>query len=583
MARIPTVQSSDVPAAPLPGSNMQATQLSRGREMQTSQRRVSTVQGVPLNSGAMEARYRGAAAIGEAVAGVGELMVNFAVRRKGLEDKGKLADEENRRMEVAAGIQKHMVENPDRPETWAQIRTSSWESYDKGRAQRQQKEEWGPKLIEADSRSYADYRTKIDTTYGIDEAKGMLRKANAKIQANGEMKLRAGDYNGFVDAIEQMNLFPDQKEATIRQGLEEGMYKTANNELDSFRDIPAGQVLPFYQGFIDQLTARDKTTGRFEKYEFEKGGLSLGGRVNLEAIANARIREAERSMDTAGKQIVTAIRAGRATEADVSDALKSGAIDRQTAAAIAPDVVLASEVAQERIARRQAVDDSKKENATQQRAATAERIRKQALDKGDVSIMDIEKQLALGEIDNPQAEQLKAELIQAARREQTTADSPFETISKKIHGGFTGKLFGVQPSEGDYRKLQAQINNAGLTKESRLKLVGELMDLKLADMADLQEEGPANGRWLDRDISAPERAMRKTMIDEYRKLLPALGDTLAGDLMFNQEARIRAFFDNAPSKEGRPRAEIDKFVKEELLPEAQKAAGYQSIKDVFGF
>lgn len=583
MARIPTVSMSEVPTTPSPGGNMQAPQLSRGREMQAVPRRVSLVEGVRLDPGAMNARNVGRGAIGQAISEVGDLMMNLALRRRDLDDKGKLADEETRRMNVAGGVKKYMEENPDKPETWGQVRQAAWDAYDKERAVRQKKEGWRNRLVKADDRSYQEYRSRIDTTYGIDEAKGMMRKSNAKIMANGEMKLRSGDYEGFVRSVETMNLFPDQKEETIRRGLEEGMYKTANNQLDGLRDIPPGQVIPFYQQFLAELNAKDEKTGRFLKYEFDQGGLSLGGRVNLESIANARIREAERAMDTAGKSIVTAIRAGRATEADVSDALKSGAIDRQTAAAIAPDVVLAQEVAADRVARRQAVDDAKKENAAQQMAATAERLRRQAVEKGDVSILDIDKALALGEIAQPQAEKLRAELTQAARREQTTTDSPYEAISKEIHGGFASKLFGRQPSEAEYRKLQAKINNAGLTKESRLKLVGELMDLKLADMADLQEEGPKNGKWLDRDITAPERAMRKTMLDEYRKLLPALGDTLAGDLMFNQEARIRSFFDTAPGKEGRPRAEIEKFVKEELLPEARNAAGYESLKDAFNY
>lgn len=562
---------------------MQAPQLSRGREMGTTQRRVSLVEGVRLDAGAMNARNVGRGAIGQAISEVGDLMMNLALRRRDLDDKGKLADEETRRMNVAGGIQKYMTENPDKPETWGQVRAAAWQSYDKDRAVRQQKEGWRPRLIKADDRSYSDYRTRIDTTYGIDEAKGMIRKSNAKIQANAEMKLRSGDHAGFVASVEQMNLFPDQKEQMIRTGLEEGMYKTANNELDGLGNIPPGQVVPFYQQFLTELNLKDEKTGRFTKYEFEQGGLSLAGRVNLQSIAEARIREAERKSDTNAKQIVTAIRAGRATEADVSAALKAGAIDRQTAAAIAPDVALAEEVAAERINRRQEVAQAKAENKAQQMAATTDSLRKRALEKGDVSIRDIDKQLALGEVNPEQADQLKAELVQAARREQTTAAGAYEEISKKIHGGFSDKLFGRQPTEDQYRKLHAQINNAGLTKESRMKLVSDLMDLKLADMADLQEEGPKNGKWLDRDISAPERAMRRTMIGEYKKLLPAMGNTLAGDIMFNQEARIRSFFDTAPGKDGRSQAEIEKFMKEDLLPEAQKAAGFEALRDAFQF
>jgi len=582
MARIPTVSMSEVPATPSPGSPLQPVQLARGREMQPVQRRVSLMQGVPLNTNAMEAPARGRAAIGEGLQAVGDMMMNFALRRRDMEDKGKLADEENRRMSVAAEIQKFMESNPDRPETWGQQREAAWAAYEKDRGVRQQKEGWRDRLIKADQQGYENYRARIDTQYGVEEVKGTLRKSNAKLKANAEMKLRAGDYEGFKTSIEAMNLFPDQKEAMLRSGLEEGMYKIANNKLDQLADIPPGQAAPFYLQFITELNAKGKD-GRYMNYEFDEGGLSLGGRVNLESIAAARIREAERKVDSNAKQIVTAIRAGRATAADVQEAVKSGAIDKATAGAIAPDVVLAQEVADERIARRQAADQAKAENKAQQMAAMTERLRTQAVEKGDVSLRDISRNVALGEITPEQGQQLSAELIQAARREQTTPAGAYEEISKEIHGGFAAKMFGRQPSDDDYRKLQARINNAALTKESRLKLVSDLMDLKLADMADLQEEGPKNGRWLDRDISAPERSLRKDMIGEYKKLLPATGDVLAGDLMFNQEAKIRAFFDTATGKDGRTKPEIDKFMREELLPELHKAAGFEALRDAFQY
>lgn len=573
---------SEVPATPSPGSPLQPVQLARGREMQPVQRRVSLMQGVPLNTNAMEAPARGRAAIGEGLQAVGDMMMNFALRRRDMEDKGKLADEENRRMSVAAEIQKFMESNPDRPETWGQQREAAWAAYEKDRGVRQQKEGWRDRLIKADQQGYENYRARIDTQYGVEEVKGTLRKSNAKLKANAEMKLRAGDYEGFKTSIEAMNLFPDQKEAMLRSGLEEGMYKIANNKLDQLADIPPGQAAPFYLQFITELNAKGKD-GRYMNYEFDEGGLSLGGRVNLESIAAARIREAERKVDSNAKQIVTAIRAGRATAADVQEAVKSGAIDKATAGAIAPDVVLAQEVADERIARRQAADQAKAENKAQQMAAMTERLRTQAVEKGDVSLRDISRNVALGEITPEQGQQLSAELIQAARREQTTPAGAYEEISKEIHGGFAAKMFGRQPSDDDYRKLQARINNAALTKESRLKLVSDLMDLKLADMADLQEEGPKNGRWLDRDISAPERSLRKDMIGEYKKLLPATGDVLAGDLMFNQEAKIRAFFDTATGKDGRTKPEIDKFMREELLPELHKAAGFEALRDAFQY
>jgi hypothetical protein len=563
------------------GTPDQAVRLSPGSKKQPGRRGVALVEGVRLSEERLNAGNRGAESVGNALANTGQLFMNMALRRQEFEDKGRLADEDNRRMEVVGGIQKYVAENPDRPETWGQIREAAWKQYEKDRAARRQKEGWNSRAIEIDERNYAEYRTRVDTQFGVDEVKGSIRKANAKLQSNGEAKLRQGDYAGFMAAIDSMSLFPDQREAMIRDGLESGMYKAATNELDAMRNVPAGKVVPMLEQYRAELKARNEKDGRFLKYEFPRGGLSLGGRVNIESIVNARIREAQRAMDVKGRGLVTAIRAGRATDADVMAAVEAGEIDRATAKDIAPDIVLAQEVAQDRIDRRRAADEAKKLNQAQQQAAKVDTLRKKALEAGEIGLREIDRQVGLGEITTEQGDQLKAELGQAARREQETEKSDYQIISETIHGGYAAKLFGRQPDDAEFRKIQAQINTAKLTKESRLKLVGELFDLKLADMADLEEEGPANGSWLDREISPTERALRRTMIGEYRKLLPALGDTLAGDLLFNQEPKIRAFFDTA--EKGRSQQEIEKFLKTELLPEVHKAAGLEALRDAFQF
>jgi hypothetical protein len=566
------------------GTPDQAVRLSPGSKKQPGRRGVALVEGVRLSEERLNAGNRGVESVGNALANTGQLMMNMALRRQEFEDKGRLADEDNRRMEVVGGIQKYVAENPDRPETWGQIREAAWKQYEKDRAARRQKEGWNARAIEIDERNYQEYRTRIDTQFGVDEVKGTIRKANAKLQANGENKLRQGDYAGFMAAIDSMSLFPDQREAMIRDGLESGMYKTAINELDALRNVPAGKVVPILEQYRAELLAKDEKTGVFLKYEFPRGGLSLGGRVNIQSIVEARIREAQHAMDVKGRNLVTAIRAGRATDADVMAAVESGEIDRITARDIAPDVVLAQEVAQDRVDRRRAADEAKKLNQAQQQAAKVDSLRKKALEAGEIGLREIDRQIGLGEITAEQGDQLKAELGQAARREQETEDSDYDIISRNIHGKYAKKLFGLLPGQAkdaEYRKIQAQINTAKLTKESRLKLVGELFDLKLADMEDLEEEGPANGSWLDREISPTERALRRTMIGEYRKLLPALGDTLAGDLLFNQEPKIRAFFDTA--EKGRSQQEIEKFLKTDLLPEVHKAAGLEALRDAFQF
>jgi hypothetical protein len=69
--------------------------------------------------------------------------------------------------------------------------------------------------------------------------------------------------------------------------------------------------------------------------------------------------------------------------------------------------------------------------------------------------------------------------------------------------------------------------------------------MKAMDLKDLQEEG--TGTFMDRDLTEPERKLRTDLITSYRTgVVPAMGASYAGNLMFVQEGQIRAWFDEHP-------------------------------------
>jgi hypothetical protein len=475
---------------------------------------------VRMDEGALNAPNRAMAQLGGTIAGAGDMMGKFAMEKAEQRNKGILANEETVRMETAAKIQAFMEANPNDPDSWGQVSNTTWDAYEKGRSERSKKDKWAPVVTEKDTLQYQLYRADFGIRARAEQDKAYVRQSNARLEANAEAKLRSGDYDGFVKSMDSMNLFADVKERKIRQGIEEGMYRVANGQLDALRDLPPSQAIPAIEAFVAAVNAKDEKTGKFKEYEFERGGMSIGARQQLVTVAQGRIREQERTMAVNGRAIVADIRMGRATVQNVMDAVKAGDLTADVAKAIMPEVA--------------------------------------------------------------QAGQLKEELIQASRAEVQMEKGDYALISEKLRGGFSAKMFGRQPSDKEYQRIQADIAGAKhLTKETRLKLMDEFFTLKLADISDLQEEGPDNGRWADRDITPPERSLRRDVLGEYKKLLPALGDVTAGDLMFSQEARIRSFFDSA--KTPRTQAEIEKFAKEQLLPEIQKAAGFEALKDAFKF
>lgn len=527
----------------------------------------------PRMGGEMQAANVALVGAGNALQGVGEFIGRFAQQKQEQVNKGLLASEETIRMETAAQIEEYAAKNQGNPETWGKFRTDTWKAYETGKAVRQKAQGWGPAVVAQDKVMTQSYVAETGIRFNAQQNAALIRQSNSRLMANAQTKLRSGDYDGYVAAVEQMNLAPDQKEPMIRSGLEEGLYKIASNQLDAIRELPPAQAIDAYNRFTTDLKEKDGKT--YKNYEFEAGGLSLGGRVNLESMTNARIREAQRQMDINGRRLVSEIRLGRATSADVTAALKAGEMDMDTAKMLEPDMIQAAEERAGKVA-------AKAQETAQQQAAKADRIRAAAVtpDKaGTVGTRDIEKQIALGEITPEQGRQLQEELMQTAKAEQGSTGGEYAKISQNIKGGFGAKMFGRQPLDKEYRDIQADIIGAKLTKESRLKLVDELFILKLADIEDLQEEGT---RWADRDITATERGLRRDMIGEYRRLAPALGDVLAGDLMLNQETRIREFFDTAKDGNRSP-DEVKKFLREDLLPEAQKAAGYEALKSAFDY
>jgi hypothetical protein len=522
----------------------------------------------------MQAANMALSQAGGALQDVGNVLGRFAIQKQEQVNKGFLASEETIRMETAAQVESYAQANQDKPETWDKFRQDTWKAYETAKPGRIKQQGWGSNTVAQDKMLTESYLAETGIRFKAQKDGALIRQSNSRLMGNAQAKLRGGDYEGYVATVDLMNVQPDQKEEMVRRGLDEGMYKTASNQLDAIRELPPAQAVKAYAEFNKAITEKGKD-GTYTNYEFERGGMSLGGRVNLQSMTNARVREAQRQMDVTGKSLVTQIRLGRATTADVAEAVKSGAMDEETATGLAPELALAGEERADKLA-------AKAQELSQQQAGEAGRIRDRAVTpgkQGDVGLRDIEQRMALGKITTEQADQLKAELTQTSRSEMASSEGEATKISKKIQGGFGAKMFGRAPSDTEYRDLQNSINSAKLTKETRLKLMDELFSLKLADIEDLQEEGT---RWMDRDIGTSERAMRRDMIGEYKRLLPALGDVLAGDLMLNQEGKIRNFFDSA--KDGNRSAdEVKKFLREDLMPEAQKAAGYEALKDAFGF
>lgn len=531
------------------------------------------------DAGALAAPAGALVQAGETIQGGAEMLGRFALEKQAQVNKGILAKEETIRMETAAAIQAEFDKNKDDPAMWGEINNKAWSAYEKGRSERSKKEKWGTAVEAHDKLAYENYRADTRIKFTAEQDKALVRQSNARLEANAQAKLRAGDYEGYVGEVDKMNLFPDQKEDAVRRGLEAGTYAIASNQLDALRSLPPKQAIDAITAFTEAVNAKGED-GKYKEYEYGRGGMTQGQRAQLTTQAQQRIREQERAMDVTGRAIVAQMRMGRATEADLANAVKLGQITEDTALAIMPDVAEALNEWEGKIAARREAADRRTQEKNQQQANATDRLTTSAL-RGHEGVRDIDQQLALGEISKEQAEKLKSNIVQLSKAEQLV-DGPFKTLDTKLNSLLSGKLFNDAPEDAEYQAMQAEITAAKLTKESRLKLMDKLLQVKLSDVDDLQEEGPS-GSWSDRSITPPERALRRDMLAQYRMLLPALGDVNAGAFLFSQEKEIRDFFDQAKPGTTRSEAEITKFLNEKLLPPVRDAAGYEPLKNAFSW
>jgi polyhydroxyalkanoate synthesis regulator phasin len=547
------------------------------------------VSNLRMDEGAMNAPNRALAQAGGAIAGAGEMLGRFEIEKAELRNKGILAKEETIRGETAASIQAFMERNPADPDSWAAASNSTWAEYEKGRTERAKKEKWAPDVVEKDKLQYSLYRSEFGIRARATQDKALIGQANARLEANADQKLRAGDTAGAAAEVKRMNLTPEAMGRTLRRVFEEGSYKIANNQLDALRDLPPAQAIPALEAYKANLLKKNDA-GKYEAYEFEEGGMSLGGRVNLESITNARLREAEAAMYRTGRRITNQVELGAPLEATIEEAVKRGEMNAEIAAAMSPEWAKASAVWQakeaEKAATKAKMAELEADRLTTRQANAEDRMRAGLGEK--VSLRDIEKAEAIGiarptdpdGITKEAGARLRTELQSKASAEREGVPA-FTSIDSKLNermGQFL--MFGDKAQENptDQMKLVKQIQDAKLSKETRLGLMRKFFDVRAYDLKDA-EVSEASG---DRDIGPEEQAARMALIQHFQKqAVLAPSPQAVGDLYFKQSAAIEKWMRaNSKATPETKKAAMQRFT-EAFAKEIDDLAGIEALSDIF--
>ncbi len=517
---------------------------------------MSTVQLAPRNFtptvpiGAAPIDQAAAMAPGRAIEGAGqelrrsaEMLARIAGDVQNHVNKGILASEQTHRMETAAAIDQYIQSNPGNPESWSKFSEDTLAAYNQGRQDRMRTNKWGSSVSDADTIANEEFWTRTDIGVRMKMNQGMIRKSNAQIKAQADAELRAGNYQGFKDGIEQMNLTEEQRTKTLSEGLEQGLYNIASNQMDAIEEETLADQISGYETFIDNVTAKDED-GRFTEYEESDeegtplGGMSLGGRTRLQSIANARLRQARKQVASNGRLLLRDITAGRKTQFDVDQALASGEITQDVVDLLQPDLEAAEQYAKDK-----AAQDLLEEGVrATSRAATDE---KAALN-GTIGADEIQAKVVAGEYTEEQGNTIIARMNARTQFQRTDETSDYFKINEKILAKYGGNLTSgnPQPDDKTYQTMLDNIKEADLTMENRMDLAEKFLAMRSTDLKDLEEEG--TGWFFDRAFTPQEKNARREFIDTVAENIGVLGPVAAGELMLSTDLEIRQWFISNP-------------------------------------
>jgi hypothetical protein len=538
-------------------------------------------QQVRADPGMFDQQNAAAARVGQAVAGLGQVAAGAAIQAQ---QKMKQAQNYKTGAELDIGLQEEWDNfqnnlNPSSDETqWV----PQWQKALDARVTKLTPKDAGPETRQQLELKAKAFRVRTSGDIGQQAKVAGVQKATIAGSARVDQLWKNGDVAGAEAELNQMAenglIFKEKIPALMQAGKESMARAQTSNALNELRNLPPAASKQAMKQFAADVTNKENF-----------GELTLADRLKFQDAAEARAREAQTAMDVSGRRIVGEMRMGRATLESLAAAVDSGELDADTAKAIRPEVEFALAERGERVAEKARTIEAREEaEAKEARGdARSKQSRFESLKAdlapggkpGSVGMADIDRALQLEQIDSAQAAQLKTQLQGASVNELTSAFSDYRTISDDIRSKLTAKWLGGEPSDEDYRLIQTQIAQAKLSQPTRLRLVDELLQARLADFKNLEEDDADS--WMDRKITAPERDLRRTHISELRKQLPLLGDVPAGDFFFSHEQRIRSFFDSAGGKVP-SRSEQEAFMNQ-LRGEIQQAAGSAVLSGVFDF
>ena len=576
MARIPTISGTAVPSSPL---------------------------GIKADAGAAMAGARANSQFAGALQQTAQVMAGIVAQRQAHIDRGLLAKEDSIRRKTAAEIQTYMDNNQGTPEAWQKFHDDTWKAYDDGRNARAKG--WSPQLKSIDDIQTEEFRTESGIRFSTQQNKALIAQANARLEANGDMKLMDGDVNGALQSYGAMNLTPDRKLAKIQQATDKAEFNRYATQLSDATDInvPAAKSLDELKRIEAELKAKNKG-GEYQygKIANEKGEI-IGGLMEENRIQLLnRLREMKNAqivaMSQAGRELVRKAKEGMDPSLIFNEALKAGQIDEATARIFVPEVdIILKKRAEESALKAQAEAD----RLAAKRDAAEARTRAQINQKmgATITAQDIERRAALG-VTRPNdpnaltpeaAERLRAELmgIESADMGDVDYTDIEDKLNDRLGYSIFGWSFGKQSSFSTFFRDKSQMDDAErakfiddihaarISKGAKLRLLDKFFEVQKWDL----REGEVTDKEGDRDISPEEKELRASVIDSYRQLKTAMSPRAIGARYMDDINRIGDWFRSNANATPAQRQQAAKKFYDEITRGVSQDAANSLISEIY--
>jgi hypothetical protein len=534
MANIPTVALTAVPTAP---------QL-----------------GVRIDPGSVAQSARAIAQAGGALQQVGDMLGRFAMQKQEQVNKGILAQEDSIRARTEAEVDSFVTNNPDKPEEWERFRSQAWKSYESERAQRAKAEKWGTAVMAQDKAMTETFRTQTDIRFKATLDKGLIRQSNARLEASASTYLEAGNVDGAVKSINEMTLYPEQRQQKIETVTNGVAYNQYNRRLSEVAQLPPAQRLQELQSVAQELDATDADGAPVNGVFYTSDGKRLGGlradaRTDLLQQARAKLRAADNEVMSEIGDVARSYEFGLEYGLQVwRDKIDQGAIPKTADDKTGYGGVLSRlyREAEMRITAEEtktARGQQKKFTEEQNNMLEREQMLDRRIPEGRLTEEDVIAERKRGEITEQGAQQLLARLNAFADVELKTAWKNLQgTANRPVSEDVRGRImaYASMPPEkkdkvgsSDRKAMLAHIDYLPISAAAKAKLVREFVQASQVDIIGWEKGKLA--KFDGRRVDAVESDARNALYEVYKRT-PNTGQGWAGTLLMDQEALLTEFF-----------------------------------------